>query len=426
VRRDQLLYLAGLLREHRELLEETTRELAARGEPISELEARLLAEAGSARLAAVENALLLDAQRASFGRRLQTQPTGRPRAHVRAAARVRSWTRPRIGRLKHYEPKPLCLPVSYFGVRPPEPAPTISIVTPSFQQGRFIGRTIYSVVAQGYPALDYHVQDGGSTDDTLTALARFDDALTSWVVEPDTGQADAINRGFDRARGEIMAWLNSDDLLLPGALASVGRFFADHPDVDVVYGNRIMVDENDGQIGAWILPQHDDEALTLADYIPQETLFWRRRIWDAAGGFVDPTFGYALDWDLLLRFRDAGAKMVRLSRFLGAFRVHEEQKTTAQDSLGDLEMRRLRQRVHGRDVPVDEVLERLRPYFVRHIALHSWQRFADRLPMHRLPVQTTPSPAAPESEEFRNAAMTTSDQRFVGRALAGERRKPVD
>ena len=109
----------------------------------------------------------------------------------------------------------------------------------------------------------------------------------------------------------------------------MARYFAEHPDVDVVYGNRRDDRRRRRQIGAWILPAHDDIVLTLADYVPQETLFWRRRIWEAAGGCVDTSFKYALDWDLLLRFREAGATMVRLPRFLGAFRVHDEQKTTA-------------------------------------------------------------------------------------------------
>jgi glycosyltransferase involved in cell wall biosynthesis len=402
VRRNESLYLAELLREHRQLLDAAARELAERGEPISELEARLLAEAGAARLGEVENALLRDADR----RRLSLRPDGRSLAPVRAAARVRSWSKPRIGRLRHYEPKPLVLPRSYYRARPPKPAPTISIVTPSFQHGRFIDRTIYSVVSQSYPSLEYHVQDGGSTDETLTMLSRFEGSLTSWAVEPDSGQADAVNRGFRRTSGEIMAWLNSDDLLLPGALAVVAQYFVAHPEVDVVYGNRIMIDENDSQIGAWILPQHDDLALTLADYIPQETLFWRRQLWDAAGGFVDPSFGYALDWDLLLRFREAGATMVRLPRFLGAFRVHEAQKTTAQELLGDVETRRLRERVHGREVPIEEVLDRLRPYFLRHIAAHSWQRFVDRVPMGRIRVQTTPRESVLPRSEPQNELAT--------------------
>ena len=147
---------------------------------------------------------------------------------------------------------------------------------------------------------------GGSSDETVSVLRRFEPLLRSWRSEPDDGQADAINRGFAETTGEIMAWLNSDDLLLPGTLAYVAQYFAKHPEVDVVYGNRIMIDDDDGQIGSWILPAHDDHALTLADYVPQETLFWRRRIWDAAGGSVDTSFAFAIDWDLLLRFRAAG------------------------------------------------------------------------------------------------------------------------
>jgi len=308
----------------------------------------------------------------------------------RARARVRSWRKPRIGNLRHYEPKPLTVPASYLRPAPLERPPTISIVTPSYEQGRFLERTVYSVVSQKYPALEYVVQDGGSTDVTLDVLNRFEPFLTAWRSEPDRGQADAINRGFRQTSGEIMAWLNSDDLLLPGTLMHVARYFDKHPKVDVVYGNRLIIDENDGQIGAWILPKHDDLAITLADYIPQETLFWRRRVWDACGGAVDTSFAYALDWDLLLRFREVGAKMVRLPRFLGAFRIHPEQKTTATDSIGVEETTRLRQRVHSRDVPIEEVLRRLRPYFVRHILIHSWQRVLDRLPARHHPVQTIP------------------------------------
>jgi hypothetical protein len=139
-----------------------------------------------------------------------------------------------------------------------------------------------------------------------------------------------------------------------------------------------------------VLPAHNDLALTLADYVPQETLFWRRRIWYAAGGYVDPSYGYALDWDLLLRFRDAGAKMVRVPRFLGAFRIHSEQKTTALDDVGVSETDRLRLRVHGRPVPIEEVLRRLRPYFFRHVVVHTKQRIADRLPHARVPVTIDP------------------------------------
>jgi len=400
----QHIYLAEVLREHREHLEQTVKELAERGEPITELEARLIADASTARLLEVETALRHAAHTSWRALALRPRLDGRPALPVHVGARVLSWTKPRIGVLRHYEPKPILLPASYFRTAPPAPAPTISVITPSFGQGRFIDRTMYSVVNQRYPALEYHVQDGGSTDETLAVLERFDDLLTSWASEPDAGQADAINRGFRQTTGEIMAWLNSDDLLVPGSLAYVARYFAEHPDVDVVYGHRLLIDESDRQVGAWILPKHDDLALTLADYVPQETLFWRRRIWDASGGYVDSSFGYALDWDLLLRFRKAGATMVRLPRFLGAFRIHDEQKTTVEDALGVIETTRLRERVHGRDVPIEEVLQRLRPYFARHILVHSWQRFVDRLPLRRMRVTTMPA-----EPTFRAAPLTPSD-----------------
>ena len=300
------------------------------------------------------------------------------------------WARPRIGRLRHYKPKPLRIPAHYLEARVPESAPTITIVTPSYQQGRFLDRTIYSVVSQQYPGLEYVVQDGGSSDETLEVLRRFDPLLTRWISEADNGQADAINRGFRETTGDVMAWLNSDDLLLPGSLAYVARFFVDHPQVDVVYGHRLMIDENDDQIGAWILPPHDDLVLTLADYVPQETLFWRRRIWEAAGGSIDPTFAYALDWDLLLRFREAGATMVRLPRFIGAFRIHDEQKTTATHAIGEAECDLLRRRVYGRSVSDREVFERLKPYLLRHMLAHTRQRIVDRLPIRRSDVRTVP------------------------------------
>jgi GT2 family glycosyltransferase len=391
VQEDQKLYLAHLVREHRKQLKQVVEDLLKRGEPMSELEARLLIEATTFRLEIVENHLLIPVE-PDFRRSPLSAVAHMLGIHRlwSVLARIRSWGKPRLGILRQYQPRPLRVPRKYLQTALPDPAPTISIVTPSFRQGRFIERTIHSVLEQEYPALEYIVQDGGSIDETLEVLRRFDGRLTHWASEPDEGQAEAINRGFARTTGEIMAWLNSDDLLLPGALACVSSYFAKHPDVDVVYGHRVMIDEEDGQIGAWILPRHSNRALMLADWIPQETLFWRRRIWDAVEGSVDPSFKYALDWDLLLRFREAGANMVRLPRFLGAFRVHDEQKTTAADAIGLEEMARLRERVHERPVSVEEALVRLRPYFVRHIAAHTRQRIVDRLPLRRVDVAVLP------------------------------------
>ena len=175
--------------------------------------------------------------------------------------------------------------------------------------------------------------------------------LVAWESAPDAGQADAIKRGFAKTSGgpdDVMAWINSDDFYLPGALAYVVDYFAQHPDVEVIYGHRIVVDENSREIGRWFLPQHDPEVLRLNDFVPQETMFWRRRLWERVGG-IDASFKFAMDWDLLLRFQAAGARMVRVPYFLACFRVHAAQKTSAQiQSIGQAEINHLRERAQGR------------------------------------------------------------------------------
>src|SRR5262245_31463682 len=123
------------------------------------------------------------------------------------ASRLPSWTGPRIGRLRHHAPRPLRVPASYLETLPPENPPVITVVTPSFEQGQFIERTIYSVLSQRYPRLEYVVEDGGSSDSTPDVLRRLDPLLTRWASEPDDGQTGAINRGFDGTNGEIMAWV---------------------------------------------------------------------------------------------------------------------------------------------------------------------------------------------------------------------------
>lgn len=152
-----------------------------------------------------------------------------------------------------------------------------------------------------------------------------------------------------------MAWINSDDFYLPGALRFVVDYFARHHEVDVLYGHRVLVDENSQEIGRWFLPRHDAEVLRLNDFVPQETLFWRRRLWDKVGG-IDPSLKFALDWDLLLRFQAAGARIVRVPYFLACFRIHAAQKTSAQiQSIGQAEIDRLRERTFGRPIPSSEL-----------------------------------------------------------------------
>ncbi len=275
---------------------------------------------------------------------------------------------PRLGVLTQHSPRPL-------RHRPPPPPadvgelPTMTVVTPSYNQGDFLQATIDSVLDQRYPNLEYFVQDGGSEDNSVDILQSNNHPALRWQSAKDGGQSNAINLGHAKGTGEIMAWLNSDDIFLPGVLAYVGAFFSANPQVDVVYSHRVLIDDKGDEIGRWLLPGHDSSALTWADYVPQETMFWRRRIWNEVGG-IDESFRFAMDWDLLLRFEDAGANIVRLPIFGGGFRVYDEQLTSSViESVGADEMRRLRRRCHGRDVSQSEIARALVPYFARHLAL---------------------------------------------------------
>jgi ADP-heptose:LPS heptosyltransferase len=258
-----------------------------------------------------------------------------------------------IGVLRHYEPKPIAWDRAIWKASVADDAlPKMGVVTPSYGQPAFLESTILSVLNQDYPKLHYVVQDGGSKDESPQIIARYESRLHHWASEEDKGQADAVRKGFSHIEPElgpddVMAWFNSDDLVAPRALRFVASYFATHPDVDAVYGHRIIIDDKDREIGRWIMPRHEPDSIEWIDYVPQETLFWRKRAWDLAGG-IDPSFQFALDWDLLARFHQAGLKVVRLPYFLGCFRVHAQQKTSqAIHTTGADEMSKIRTRFHG-------------------------------------------------------------------------------
>jgi GT2 family glycosyltransferase len=147
-----------------------------------------------------------------------------------------------------------------------------------------------------------------------------------------------------------------------------------------VYGDRLLIDESDMEIGRWIMPGHDSEVLSWADYVPQETLFWRRRIWDRVGGQIDESFKFAMDWDLLVRFRDAGARFAHIPRFLGAFRIHEHQKTSAAiNEIGHKEMDRIREKLLGRVPGHMEVRKAVIPFLLKHVSTHMAYRVKSTL-----------------------------------------------
>ncbi|HEY1778157.1 MAG TPA: glycosyltransferase family 2 protein [Solirubrobacteraceae bacterium] len=401
--RDAQRHLAEILCDYRERLERARNELDPRldesGFPLDSIAGEMLLV--EVRMLDIENFMRDDIERRE--RRERRHPL----------KRLRELMRPRIGLLYQHKPALLMVPTSYYATNAPSPAPTISVVTPSYGQGNFIERTLYSVVSQHYPALEYVVQDGGSRDETVEILRRYEGSLHHWASEPDDGQADAINRGFAHTSGEIMAYLNSDDVFLPGSLAYVARYFSEHPDVDVIYGHRMIVDEEDHHIGSWLLPRHDSDELTLVDFVPQETLFWRRSAWEAAGGEIDASMNFALDWDLLLRMRESGAKMVRVPRFLGAFRAHEAQKTQTLEDEYLTETAALRARVHGRGMSHDEAFARASPYTRRHVPYHLWYRLRARLPGRRQVVRVLPVEPwlrAPRDLEASDAQLANSER----------------
>lgn len=208
--------------------------------------------------------------------------------------------------------------------------------TPALNAEQHLEATLQSIVNQSYSNIRYGVVDGGSTDATQSILNRYSERLDFAESAPDRGQNDAIRKGFSRLLKEddregltrIMFWLNSDDLLLPGSLQFVADYFRAHPEIDVVYGHRIIIDAEGKETGRWILPRHNKKVLRWVDYVPQETLFWRESAWNDVGG-LDPEFQFAMDWDLLLRFQENGHRIVRLPYFLGCFRFHSKQKTQA-------------------------------------------------------------------------------------------------
>ncbi len=282
-------------------------------------------------------------------------------------------------RLQQHSGRTLYVPKRYLRTSPPPRAPLVSIVTPSFNQSGFLEHTIRSVLGQGYPALEYIVQDGGSKDGSVEILKKHADRLHYWQSKPDSGQAAAINLGFSQANGEILGFLNADDILLPGAVSYVADYFAKHPNVDAVYSHRVIIDAAGRETGRWVLPRHDDRTLRWADYVPQETLFWRREIWERSGGAIDESLHFAIDWEMLMRFIDAGAVIKRVPRFLSAFRVHTDQKTSA--IIGDVgfaEMSALRTRIHGRAVSDREVRRAVTPFVVRQFA-YAWTYHAGLL-----------------------------------------------
>ena len=200
----------------------------------------------------------------------------------------------------------------------------MSIITPSYNQGQFIDRTIQSVLSQNVPVLDYIIVDGKSSDNTLDIIRRYDGRVT-WISEKDRGQADAVNKGILMSSGEIIGWLNSDDIYYPGVLLFVLSFFKKHPEIDVVYGDADLIDVEDMVIEPYATKDWDYERLKEVCFICQPAVFFRRRIIEKAG-VLDDRLQYCMDYEFWLRL-GAITPFVKLPKRLAGSRMYPENKT---------------------------------------------------------------------------------------------------
>jgi glycosyltransferase involved in cell wall biosynthesis len=256
--------------------------------------------------------------------RVADEPALRERLHAAGARRLAdfSWDRAADALLAAFDR------VADRAARPAirvSTPPVVSIVTPSFNQAAFIRQTIDSVLQQDYPHIDYRVIDGGSTDDTVAILKSYGERL-KWVSEKDRGQTHAINKGMEQARGEVRSYLNSDDLLRPGAIARVVRHFRDRPACDLVYGRDALIDADGRYLKMYATTDYSFERLVEGCCISQPAAFWRKRLSERVGPF-DESLHLVMDYDYWLRADRTGCVIEHIPDVLAHTRIHRDAKS---------------------------------------------------------------------------------------------------
>lgn len=204
--------------------------------------------------------------------------------------------------------------------------PRITVLTPSFNQAGFLRDTIESVLGQGYPDLEYMILDGGSTDGSVEIIKEYESRLSFWCSAPDGGQAAAINQGFARSTGSVMAWLNSDDYYLPGALRHVAEKL-ELDKAELLLGNCLHFHEGKARVhGSDVPSRHQQLRVALVDYIIQPSSFWTRVAWERVGS-LESNYHYVFDWDWYIRAMQGEVAVKTTPRYLSAYRVHADHKT---------------------------------------------------------------------------------------------------
>lgn len=227
----------------------------------------------------------------------------------------------------------------------PPALPLVSIITPSYNQALFLEETIKSVLTQDYPRIEYIIMDGGSTDGSVAVIQKYADRLAYWESVKDKGQTDAINKGFNRASGDILAWINSDDTYNPKAVGEAVKFLIEHPEAAMVYADCNFINEHGEVIGKFASHQTDYAKLRRGYvHIPQQTMFFRSTYWKQLGP-LDPSFYFAMDYDLWVRIAKQAPIQYLPGKTWANFRIHTSSKTNVNDERGWQEMLR----VHYRD-----------------------------------------------------------------------------
>jgi glycosyltransferase involved in cell wall biosynthesis len=238
------------------------------------------------------------------------------------------------------------------------PWPRITVVTPAYKQADFLEETMRSVLLQGYPNLEYMVIDDESPDHTPEVIRKYEPWLAYTTRQPNGGQPNAVNNGFRRSTGEIMSWINSDDILLPRALERIATAFVTDPNVKVVCGFRKEIDRDSRVIRKQAIVNPRKRDLERCCFIAQETVYWRREVWEKAGP-LDESFGYALDYEYWHRLLSLGYEFHLLPYYLGCIRLHPESKGATLAKVRDADLNRIYKRYLGREVTEFELhLER--------------------------------------------------------------------
>lgn len=303
-------------------------------------------------------------------------------------------------------------------------SPLVTIITPSYNQGRYLESTIRSVLEQDYPRIEYIIIDGGSTDESLAIIQRFSKRLAYWESQPDRGQAQAVNKGLQRSRGEILSWLNSDDLLAPGAVGKAVKVLQDHSEIDVVYGRLARIDDSGKPVPTPNLPkdrvEFDLNHVIDECIVNQPGSFWRRRIMDRVG-LLDERLIYSLDYQYWIRMALAGAKFKRIEAVVAHFRLSVGSKTVGQTAAQaveqfhtleeTLELPDMAQRL---DITADQLQRQARRARARialraaygFAKLHNWRQFERWLGV-----------------ALRNDPMALFERRYLDLALASLQRR---